>query len=231
MGGMQMPGMGAAIPEGTKIKGFRMRIGMCLSFDGEHWTRYEGDHHSGAVFDVGGPGDFDELYCGFPQVLMTEPGKYLMYYHTFDRNTQKFTVGVAVSTDGFEWQKKGPVLAGGNNKYDTHGVGCRHVLKDPKGNGFMMFGEGVGEDNKHYIMLYKSSDGFKWSIAKDEPVLQSGDEESWDAGNIGCPWPVPMPDGSLRLYYARPGKGIGMAESAGDDWSSFKKVPQLKVTG
>jgi hypothetical protein len=24
-----------------------MRIGLCLSFDGVHWTRLEGDHHSG----------------------------------------------------------------------------------------------------------------------------------------------------------------------------------------
>ena len=26
---------------------------MALSFDGVHWTRFEGDHHSGALFDVG----------------------------------------------------------------------------------------------------------------------------------------------------------------------------------
>jgi len=34
-----------------------------------------------------------------------------------------------------------------------------------------------------------------------------------------------------RLYYCAPGKGIGMAESEGDDWTKFKKVSQLKVTG
>lgn len=36
--------------------------------DGRNWARIEGDHHSGALFDVGEPGQWDELFVGAPQV-------------------------------------------------------------------------------------------------------------------------------------------------------------------
>lgn len=38
------------------------------SQDGRNWARIEGEHHSGGLFDVGGPGSWDELFIGAPQV-------------------------------------------------------------------------------------------------------------------------------------------------------------------
>jgi len=66
MGGVSFGGK--TLPEGTSIKGLRMRIGLALSYDGIHWTRMEGDHETGAIFDVGEDGEFDALMCGWPQV-------------------------------------------------------------------------------------------------------------------------------------------------------------------
>lgn len=71
MGGVSFGGK--TLPEGTEIKGLRMRIGLALSYDGIHWTRMEGDHHTGAVFDVGEDGEFDSLLCGWPQVGRRQP--------------------------------------------------------------------------------------------------------------------------------------------------------------
>jgi hypothetical protein len=59
VGGLKMGAK--AVPEGTSIMGLRMRIGLALSFDGVHWTRLEGDHHSGALFDVGEEGEWYTL--------------------------------------------------------------------------------------------------------------------------------------------------------------------------
>ncbi len=36
--------------------------------DGRHWARIEGEHHTGAVLDVGEAGQWDELFIGGPQV-------------------------------------------------------------------------------------------------------------------------------------------------------------------
>lgn len=36
--------------------------------DGRNWARIEAEHHTGALFDVGGEGEWDELFIGGPQV-------------------------------------------------------------------------------------------------------------------------------------------------------------------
>jgi hypothetical protein len=39
-----------------------------MSQDGRNWARIEGSHHTGALFDVGGDGEWDQLFIGSPQV-------------------------------------------------------------------------------------------------------------------------------------------------------------------
>ena len=41
-----------------------------MSQDGRNWARIEGPHHTGALFDVGAEGEWDQLYIGSPQVTM-----------------------------------------------------------------------------------------------------------------------------------------------------------------
>eukprot|EP00983_Pelagomonas_calceolata_P071902 1151445-Pelagomonas_calceolata.AAC.8 len=38
-----------------------------MAQDGRNWARIEGDHHTGALFDVGEEGEWDELFIGHPQ--------------------------------------------------------------------------------------------------------------------------------------------------------------------
>lgn len=56
----------AGQPEG--VEGVRMRPGLAMSQDARNWARIEGDHHSWALFDVGGPGEWDQLLVGRPAV-------------------------------------------------------------------------------------------------------------------------------------------------------------------
>lgn len=39
--------------------------------DGRNWARIEADHHTGALFDVGGEGEADQLCVRSPQVGIT----------------------------------------------------------------------------------------------------------------------------------------------------------------
>lgn len=39
-----------------------------MSQDGRNWARIEADHHTGALFDVGEAGEWDQLFVGTPQV-------------------------------------------------------------------------------------------------------------------------------------------------------------------
>jgi hypothetical protein len=54
----------------------RSRAGLALSQDGKNWARIEGGHHTAAVMDAGGDGDWDSAFVGSPQVrrqLSTSP--------------------------------------------------------------------------------------------------------------------------------------------------------------
>jgi len=232
VGGIEMGGQ--KIPEGVAVKGLRMRIGLCLSFDGVHWTRLEGDHHSGAVFDVGQKGEWDHLFNAWPTVVQHSDNDFRMYYSSFDPQTSKYSIGLARSTDGIKWKKEGMVInGGGGDAFDARGCGRRHVVEDPETAGYLMFVEGVDMDGRHSIGLYKSSDGLKWERSSDKPVLQGSQEEgAWDAENVGCPWVVPMEDGSCRLYYSSSSResgshGIGMALSDGKDWTRFTRFDPI----
>jgi hypothetical protein len=60
-------GSGGAASSST-LEGFKLRPGLAMSQDGRNWARIEADHHTGALFDVGEPGEWDELFVGAPQV-------------------------------------------------------------------------------------------------------------------------------------------------------------------
>ena len=54
--------------DGVEQEGLRLRPGLAMSQDGRNWARIESEHHTGALFDVGEAGEWDELFIGAPQV-------------------------------------------------------------------------------------------------------------------------------------------------------------------
>mmetsp|Transcript_89748 Transcript_89748/g.131382 ORF Transcript_89748/g.131382 Transcript_89748/m.131382 type:complete len:433 (+) Transcript_89748:44-1342(+) len=222
---------GKTVPDGTSIMGLRMRIGLALSFDGVHWTRLEGAHHSGALFDVGAEGEWDSLFNAWPTVIQHSKNDFRMFYNSFDASTSRFSIGLCRSEDGIKWTKSGKILEGGEgDAFDARGCSRRCVIADPNSEGgYLMFVEGIDRDGKHSIGLYTSEDGLAWSRTSDSALLSgSDDKDAWDHGSIGSPWVVPLSeDGSCRLYYSSGGEsgssGIGMAKSLGKDWTTFTK--------
>lgn len=121
----------------------------------------------------------------------------------------------------------GPVLRGGPpGSFDEAGIGTRHVVHDPRGDGLVMVYEGVGADGRHGLGLATSIDGRSWTkvegLGPDPggPIFEGAPAEvdAWDNGNVGTPWVTPLPDGRWRLYYVgTSSKGrtvaIGAAES------------------
>lgn len=58
-----------------------------------HRCRVEGEHPTGACVDVGGEGQWDRLFVGWPVVVNHKELEFRMYYHSLDPDTKKFTVG------------------------------------------------------------------------------------------------------------------------------------------
>lgn len=211
---------------------FKSLPGLAISQDGRNWARIEGDHHSGALFDVGSNGEWDSLFIASPHVVFHAAGDLRMYYHSFDLQEKKFSIGIARSRDGIKWVKLGKIIGGGSTKgcFDEMGVVNACVLRDKKVGNYLMAYEGVAEDGKRSIGLAVSSDGLKdWKRVSEEPVLVASLEGGWDSKGVGCPCLVQMEqnDDQWRLYYRGVGMegrtGIGLAFSQGSQVTSFKR--------
>ncbi|CAN1152678.1 hypothetical protein LINPERPRIM_LOCUS29075 [Linum perenne] len=213
---------------------FRSLPGLAISQDGRHWARIEGDHHSGALFDVGTDGEWDSQFIASPQVVFHGSGDLRMYYHSFDAESKQLCIGMARSRDGIKWVKLGKILGGGKaGSFDEVGVMNASVMRNKRDGNYMMAYEGVSIGGEKSIGMAVSGDGLRgWErVQGDDAIVLRGLEEdgSWDCEGVGCPCLVHM-DGEAdewRLYYCGFGKegrtGIGMAVSHGNDISCFRK--------
>lgn len=186
------------------VKGLKLRPGCAISRDGVHWQRLDGPYQ-GALLDFGGHSEFDAATCGWPQVVQVRTDLWRLYYHSLDPARMVFGVGLAESSDGLHWHKRGQVLGPGEpDAFDALGIGTRCVLWHQ--DRWLMFYEGVAGDG-HSIGLAESEDGVHWTRRPgpepDGSVFAHAPSGSgaWDAFAVGAPCVVAMDDGSWRLYY------------------------------
>lgn len=210
---------------------FKSLPGLAISQDGRHWARIEGEHHSGALFDVGSEREWDSFFIAGPQVVFHGNSDLRMYYHSFDVENGQFGIGIARSRDGIRWVKLGKIMGGGKSgAFDEFGVMNACVVRHKKDGKYVMAYEGLAADGKRSIGLAVSPDGLKdWRRFKDEAVIKPSLNDGWDNRGVGSPYLVQM-DGDTdewRLYYRGIGNGqrtgIGMAFSQGSDISNFRR--------
>lgn len=220
----------ATPPASQRFLRGRMRPGLAISNDGRNWARVEGDHHSGALFDVGAEGEWDSLFIAAPQVVYHEAGDIRMYYHALDPNTGKYCVGFARSRDAMRWLKFGKILEGGGpGSFDELGIAARHVVENPNGSGYLMVYEGIGADGRTSIGMVKSDAGLlKWERCQDEPIFRPAESaQAWDGAGVGSPCLVHMDGDEWRLYYvgvsATGATAIGMAMNVGGSLTEFTR--------
>ncbi|KAK3442992.1 hypothetical protein EUGRSUZ_B03205 [Eucalyptus grandis] len=208
---------------------FKSLPGLAMSQDGRHWARLEGEHHSGALFDVGSENEWDFLFISSPQVVFHANGDLRMYYHSFDAEKGEYCIGMARSRDGIKWLKLGKILGGRKGCFDEGGAVNARVLKNKKDGQYLMVYEGVGRHGERSIGAAVSSDGLKdWRRLGEEAILGRSDG-GWDGEGVGSPCLVQL-DGEAsewRLYYRGVGSGgrtgIGLAISDGSDLSGFQR--------
>ncbi|KZV56224.1 hypothetical protein F511_20187 [Dorcoceras hygrometricum] len=214
-----------------RIKILKSLPGLAMSQDGRHWARIEGEHHSGALLDVGSDGEWDSSFIASPQVVFHSNGDLRMYYYSFDVQNGHFAAGIARSRDGIRWLKLGKIMGGGAiGAYDECGIVNPRVLRNKKDGRYLMVYEGVALNGKRSIGMAVSSDGLKnWERLLEGPVFEQSSEGGWDCEGVGMPYLVQM-DGDAeewRLYYRGIGEGgrtgIGLAVSQGSEAYSFQR--------
>ncbi|CAM8922232.1 unnamed protein product [Rhodiola kirilowii] len=214
---------------GGKI--FKSLPGLACSQDGRHWGRIEGDHHSGALLDVGSAREWDSLYIAAPNVVLHGSDDLRMYYHSFDSIRNHFGIGVARSRDGIRWVKLGKIMGGGaEGSFDELGSINANVVRNSRDGKYLMAYEGISATGTRAIGLAQSSDGLtNWTRVQKDPVLKPSGEDGWDNRSVGSPCLVQMNGNSAgwRLYYegvSQEGRtGIGMATCKGKEATSFRR--------
>lgn len=223
---------------GNDVPGARTAIGVAISKDGEHFTRVEGEHPSGAVLQPGDEGAFDQLLVAGP--FVTRPRKplkggwkYVMHYFTLDEGRRRFAIGRALSRDGLKFERagSGPVITGDGEVFAEKGVMRCCVVERTDGL-FVMFVECIDGDGVHRIAMTESEDCAMWGRLK--VVLGPGEGDAWDAKGVSHPSAVMMDEGKVRLYYVGrgstfdtdkgTGSGVGVAESEGEDWAVLRRI-------
>ncbi|PKI75481.1 hypothetical protein CRG98_004151 [Punica granatum] len=217
---------------GEERKILRSLPGLACSQDGRHWARIEGDHHSGALLDVGSGNEWDSLFIAGAQVVMHSSDDLRMYYHSFDREKGRYAVGFARSRDGIRWVKCGKITMGGglSSSFDELGVKNARVVRNAGDGTYLMAYEAVAADGRTSIAMAASEDGLRnWRRLQEGPALEASATDGWDNWAVGSPCLVPMEgqEDKWRMYYAGIGlggrTGIGMAISEGSDARSFRR--------
>lgn len=122
------------------------RVGHATSTDLVNWT------HHGLAFDAGEPGSFDSSATWTGSVVRGDDGLWRMFYtgSVFpypDAVTNVETIGVATSSDLFNWSKQpGPIVQADARWYETLGTSSwpeeawrdPWVYRDPSGHGWHM---------------------------------------------------------------------------------------------
>eukprot|EP00854_Cymbomonas_tetramitiformis_P009893 gene9893-11718_t len=203
----------------AKVEGLCTRVGLALSQDGVNWARIEGDHHSGALLDIGSEGEWDSMSMAAPQVLEAgAPG-------SFDASGLSNPNVVRLTTSEVRiplWHLRFPPC-----EEDELLTMIGGLLE--QGGGYRMFYEALDEDGVRSIGAATSKDGLSWKKV-DGPVFSPSEEDgAWDSKGVGSPCLVPMAEGKYRLYYAGASSadsaftGIGLARTSGSDAFSFDR--------
>ena len=208
------------------VTGLRMRIGRAKSVDGGRtWERM------GTVLNYD---PSEGLFASWPRII---PGKnrfqkWRMIYHSFDGRQWKI-YGAKSSDKGKTWKRTGLILEGSEDGFDAMGTGTRGVTAWRGGH--LMIYEGVNSEGSFSLGAAFDRNGRgKFEKIQDiagcqepgGPILKpgAGAMGPWTSLVVGTPYPVSMPDGSLRLYHVakasqEEGHSIGLVVSDSGDIS------------
>jgi hypothetical protein len=165
-----------------------------------------------------------------PRSLTPDPRLLYNFYSGFDGRTWR--TGLAISPDGFHWQKKGMVLAPDRQTWEgdywaTNGS----ALFD--GHEFWYWYQ-AGPRSQPRLGLSRSTDGLTWR-KQPSPVLMPGPRGSWDERGVADPY-IFTAGPYLYLYYLGQNRAqqqrLGVARSRdGVHWEKLRSNPILELGG
>lgn len=174
---------------------------------------------------------WDSRDASDPFVLVTADTVYLFYDGS---KGGKYNLGYAVrDRDGWNWMKKGRILATNNGNWDSYHQIDPYVV--PVGNEWRLYYSGNSSDSEfgYQVGVAVKRDNGEWVYPAENPVL-AVDSTSWDFAGTIYSSVVYFPEQNIfRMWYTGfqgPLSGIGLAESRdGLRWEKVGSGPVLTI--
>lgn len=191
--------------------------GVAVSADGIQWERLGKALSPEAAAWEGG-------YIAANGSALARSGELLYWYQAGSPPR----IGLARSKDGRAWSKHGePVLSTGpRGSWDERGVADPYVIQARAGGGLYMFFLGQNRARQQRLGVARSTDGgVTWTKLRTNPILEIGEEGTFDENGLGEP-AVWQSDGRWWMLYTgrdrREVRRLGLAYSLdGRTWQRF----------
>ncbi len=177
------------------------------------------------VLTRGAPGDFDAVDVLNPSVVR-HGGLLYNLYSGFDGRT--WHTGLATSTDGVQWEKRGRVLSPGPASWEGDYIAANGSALVESGEFLYWYQAGRPPS----IGLATSLDGRRWT-KRPEPVLRPGPRGSFDERGVADPY-VLRAGGFFYMFYLGQDRArrqrLGVARSPdGIAWWKLRSNPVLEL--
>ena len=193
---------------GTNSSG-NLNVYYAESIDGINWVKKTDT----PVLSPGQPGTWDDYSVGVGAIIK-ENGIFKMYYQGWHDVNGEWSVGLATSTDGIQWQKKDvPVLTPSSNENQ---LGPWSIMKI--NNLYYLYY--TNRDYPYYsINLAISQDGINWNEYENNPILKVTKE--WEGMGVYQPSVIYDQGNFEMVYMSSNANAFGYAVS--NDGINWKK--------
>lgn len=186
-----------------------------ISSDGLNWSHYSGN----PVMIPGNYGEWDS-YDVQPCAVIKENGIYKMYYTGFSDVYSTWSIGLATSVDGINWQKHPNPILQSSAYWEYQLVGSSIVKYN--GSYYLYY---TGRNMPYYsVGVATSSDGINFTKYPGNPILSN--TQQWESNGV-LDASVIIENGILKMVFMNStASGFGIATSSdGLNWTKANNNP------
>lgn len=193
------------------------QTGLAVSNDGVNWEKYENN----PILTISDQGWDSQYIAANGSAIVIDDMVY--YYYQGSNEKGKAQIGLAVSEDGYTFEKKGICLKLSEDEWDNCGVADPYVIEF---NGhYYMYYLGMNDVYVQRLGIAYSDDGINWIKYNNNPILDVGAADTFDENGLGEPSVIFKDDMFYMIYTGRnknEQRNIGLAVSY--DGVNFKKM-------